>query len=162
MFEKLFQAIFRQEQELSQEREIARHLAKVSLFELKEIEALYPDLQTLTKKLLGKSPYPIRITETIRSAVTQDKYYNQGRTNPGSVITNAKGLQSYHNYGLAFDIAFQGNEPYPKQYEKWKRVGELGESLGLVWGGRFNDNPHFEWHPEFIWQELEKYFQRSA
>ena len=126
---------------------------------MKGIEALHPNCKSLAKLLLEKSPYKIRITETFRTAATQKKYFNQGRISPGSIITNADELQSYHQYGLAFDIAFEGNYPYPKEYIKWKAIGEFGEKLGLIWGGRFNDNPHFEYHSGFTWKEFEEFFK---
>ena len=74
------------------------------------------------------------------------------------VITNAKGLESYHQYRAAFDIAFKGNVPYPNDFAKWEKVGKIGESLGLIWGGRFNDLPHFEYHPEFTWETIKENF----
>ena len=54
---------------------------------------------------------------------------------------------STHNTGLAFDIVVivDGKTTFdPKKYEA---VGELGRSIGLVWGGDwkgFSDPPHFE------------------
>ncbi|WVE38856.1 M15 family metallopeptidase, partial [Priestia megaterium] len=50
------------------------------------------------------------ITEGFRSIEQQHKLYSQGRTTPGIIVTNAKGGYSYHNYGLAFDIALLDND----------------------------------------------------
>lgn len=85
----------------------------------------------------------IRMTEGLRSLEQQDYLYSIGRTRAGDVVTNAKAGESFHNYGVAFDVV-------PKEgYEstKWNRIGELGEQTGLSWGGRwakFPDRPHFE------------------
>lgn len=85
---------------------------------------------------------PIRITEGYRSIERQNELYAQGRTKPGPIVTNARGGESYHNWGCAFDIV--PLEGYTST--KWNKIGVLGESLGFVWGGRwaFQDKPHFE------------------
>jgi peptidoglycan L-alanyl-D-glutamate endopeptidase CwlK len=87
----------------------------------------------------------------------QDALYAQGRNAPGKIVTYAKGGSSYHNYGLAFDIALatQGgvswdtkadinDNPIPDFFE----VGKIGEECGLEWGGRWRgkkqDLPHFQ------------------
>jgi hypothetical protein len=41
----------------------------------------------------------------VRTFAEQDALYAQGRTRKGLRVTNAKGGQSYHNYGLAADCA---------------------------------------------------------
>lgn len=53
--------------------------------------------------------------------------------------------------GLAFDVALVGarGPEWPTDdagLARWRRVGELGEGLGLVWGGRWSppDWPHFQ------------------
>lgn len=46
------------------------------------------------------TPY---IYEGFRSRERQDELYRLGRSMPGRVVTNAKGGQSFHNFGLAID-----------------------------------------------------------
>ena len=46
----------------------------------------------------------VRIVQGLRTIDEQNALYAQGRTKPGKKVTNAKGGQSYHNYGLAVDI----------------------------------------------------------
>ena len=45
-----------------------------------------------------------------------------------------------------------------KQEEDHKKLGPIGEQLGLVWGGRWKsliDIPHFELHPNGkTWRDL--------
>jgi len=89
----------------------------------------------------------IRVTADLRSVDEQNNLYNSGRSKDGSIVTNAKGedYESSHQWGTAFDVAIQGNDPY--NIEKLERVGEIGKSLGLEWGGDFKefpDMPHFE------------------
>lgn len=88
----------------------------------------------------------LRITQGFRSIAQQDALYNQGRTTPGKIVTNAKGGQSYHNYGLAFDVVIMQNGR-----AVWDRIpndiGALGVSYGFEWGGNwrtFKDYPHFQ------------------
>lgn len=89
--------------------------------------------------------YKLKITHGLRTIEEQDKLYASGRTLPGKILTNAKGGQSKHNFGKAIDVAFQGNDPYPKNFD-WKKIGLIGEKLGMKWGGKFpiKDFVHFE------------------
>lgn len=87
----------------------------------------------------------IRMTEGFRSIARQNELYAQGRTKPGAIVTNAKGGESYHNWGVAFDVVLrvEGYSDSPK----WARIGALGRKIGLEWGGdwaSFKDLPHFE------------------
>ncbi len=50
--------------------------------------------------------YPVKAFETYRSPERQNMLYAQGRTMPGRIITDKKGWESFHQYGLALDIAF--------------------------------------------------------
>ena len=49
---------------------------------------------------------------------------------------------SLHSEGRAFDVGAVGPDP---SSETWRRIGSVGESLGLSWGGRFQtpDPVHF-------------------
>lgn len=94
----------------------------------------------------------VRITDTLRTMERQRELWEQGRTTPGPVVTWARPGQSPHNYGMAFDICFEGKtqlECYPPADDpRWARVGAIGVALGLVWGGGWQkkrkDRPHFE------------------
>ncbi|WP_230203680.1 M15 family metallopeptidase [Bacillus massiliigorillae] len=93
------------------------------------------------------------ITQGLRTVAEQNALYEQGRTKPGKVVTNACGGYSYHNFGLAFDFCIYdiiGGKFIPNwQVDKrWIRVGAIGKSLGLEWGGDwtdFKDYPHFQY-----------------
>ncbi|GAB4261076.1 MAG: hypothetical protein Kow0079_17770 [Vicingaceae bacterium] len=62
------------------------------------------------------------------------------QNNLSSSVTQAKGGDSYHNYGLAIDIV-----PKNGLYNRWDQmnsserlsIGEFGEGYGLTWGGRW-------------------------
>lgn len=105
----------------------------------------------------------IVITQTHRTREEQQALYEQGRTRPGKIVTKAGPDASPHVAGLAFDIAFRDAEGHITWDETWpgawETVGQIGEGLGLKWGGRwagFPDRPHFEW-PN--WKEVAKIAQ---
>ncbi|KAB2328012.1 M15 family metallopeptidase [Cytobacillus depressus] len=105
----------------------------------------------LIKKVHSEGIFII-ITQGLRTIAEQNNLYEQGRTKPGKVVTNARGGYSYHNFGLAFDfcvcdIVSGKLIPNWSVDNRWKRVGELGKALGLEWGGNwtsFRDYPHFQ------------------
>ena len=90
----------------------------------------------------------IRITQGYRSKAEQDALYAQGRTKPGNKVTNARGGYSMHNWGVAFDFCRNdGRKPYDDSDGFFTKVGKIGESIGLEWGGSWKsivDKPHFQ------------------
>jgi peptidoglycan LD-endopeptidase CwlK len=93
------------------------------------------------------------VTTGYRDPALQAQLYAQGRTAPGSVVTNAPPGSSWHEFGLAFDVAVMGpngNPTWPNDVALWSRIGAAGKAAGLQWGGDFTtltDRPHFEFHP---------------
>lgn len=84
----------------------------------------------------------IIITSTYRDYESQNALYAQGRTAPGNKVTNAKGGESYHNFRLAFDFAPIKNGKIDwNDRELFTRCGEIAESVGLGWAGRWTKNP---------------------
>ena len=85
----------------------------------------------------------------LRTPEQQDALYAKGRTVPGSIVTNAKGYESWHCLGLAADIVFKdekGNWTWSDKCD-WDALGQVGKLFGLSWGGdwsRFPDLPHFQ------------------
>lgn len=97
---------------------------------------------------------PLVVTQGYRDPKEQARLYAQGRTAPGPIVTNAPPGSSWHEYRLAFDVAvLAGGKPtWPNDVKLWDRIGAVGKSLGLTWGGDFasiKDRPHFEYHPGF-------------
>ena len=118
----------------------------------RKIEDLNPVVQDLCKRFVAgckEADIDVTITFTYRTFDEQNQLYAKGRTEPGNVVTNAKGGYSYHNYHLAFDcvpvvnnIAVWDNETL------WHAIGQIGIDLGLEWGGtweRLEDKPHFQY-----------------
>jgi len=90
----------------------------------------------------------LEVVQGLRTFAEQDALFAQGRTKPGKKVTNAKGGQSNHNYGLAVDLClFVGNQPQWEDEAGFDRIGAAGKNQGLKWGGdwpKFPDRPHLE------------------
>lgn len=88
-----------------------------------------------------------RITSGLRTFAEQKELYDQGRTTPGKIVTNARPGSSWHNFGVAYDITeFQNGRPVWES-SNYTIAGHIGEGLGLEWGGRWKsivDRPHFQ------------------
>lgn len=110
---------------------------------------LIPSLEKKAELFLEKAKqagFNLKITQGFRDPAYQDKLYAQGRTLPGKIVTNATGKTSKHCLGKAFDIAFVGKDPYPKN-ANWKTIADIGVSCGLKAGyyfKSFKDMLHFE------------------
>ncbi|AMM44867.1 L-alanoyl-D-glutamate peptidase [Bacillus phage SP-15] len=128
-----------------------------------DIKNLHPVVKEKTEQLISimdkkLTKYKMRITQGYRSIAEQNEIYAQGRTKPGSIVTNAKGGQSYHNYGLAIDFCLispdgkQASWDMNKDFDgdgvaDWKEVVTEAKKLGFDWGGDwsgFKDYSHFE------------------
>jgi peptidoglycan L-alanyl-D-glutamate endopeptidase CwlK len=113
-----------------------------------------------------KGVHPI-ITDGYRTYAESDALYKLGRTvvNPdgkstkkpmGDIVSNSKGGQSWHNFGLAIDFALQiTNEEtgktttiWDENHHSWKTVVDAFKAQGFNWGGdfagSFKDYPHLE------------------
>ncbi len=97
---------------------------------------------------MEKFGYKVTIFQGFRSFAEQQFLYDQGRTKPGSIVTNAKPGYSLHNYGVAVDIVFVENgRPSWDEKHPWHILGQVGKNQGFEWGGdwvSFKDRPHFE------------------
>jgi peptidoglycan L-alanyl-D-glutamate endopeptidase CwlK len=99
----------------------------------------------------------LRITQALRTIEEQNALYAQGRTMPGKIVTNAKGGESNHNYGIAIDICILIDKDNNGTFETvdwdinsmhFQRVKDYFKKQGLLWGGdwkSFKDYPHFEY-----------------
>jgi peptidoglycan L-alanyl-D-glutamate endopeptidase CwlK len=114
------------------------------------LERLQPRAAELAHQLVAKAAEKgmiIKVVSGLRTMEEQDALYAQGRTKPGPIITTARGGYSVHNTGLAFDIGLFRDDKYVAEDPAYDAVGQLGKSLGLVWGGdvpAIKDFPHFE------------------
>jgi peptidoglycan L-alanyl-D-glutamate endopeptidase CwlK len=90
------------------------------------------------KIMKEKHGYEMALLEGYRSPARQNLLASMG-----SNVTNAGAFQSWHQYGLAADCAFWRDgkliisEKDPWAMRGYKLYGEVAESLGLTWGGRW-------------------------
>lgn len=132
---------------------------------------LYPGIRPLAYRVLEDvrlmTGRKLNVVSGLREYEEQLILYAKGRerqpdgswvlVNRGKVVTNARPGASWHNYGLAFDVAWAGQDPYltklPKaeQDELWAAYGKAVIAHGMVWGGEsilivngVKDRPHAE------------------
>lgn len=127
----------------------------------RDVKQLHPELQkkiTELKELCKKNGITIGISECLRTVAEQDALYAKGRTAAGSVVTNCKGntYSSMHQWGNAFDFYLimdvdgdgkSSDDAFNNATKLFDKVGKLGESIGLEWGGSWKsikDKPHFQ------------------
>lgn len=118
----------------------------------RDIDKLRADVAANCRVFLDRcaaAGLPVLVTQTVRDAEYQAALYAQGRTKPGSIVTNQK-TPSFHSdkAGLAFDIAknVKGHEYDDLAF--FNRCGEIGKKIGFSWGGDWlsiQDKPHFQW-----------------
>ena len=86
------------------------------------------------------------LTATYRDHASQNALYAKGRTEPGKIITHARGGDSYHNWRVAFDfVPIVGGKAVWDDLKLWAQCGLIAIDAGLEWGGtwtRFVDRPH--------------------
>ena len=85
----------------------------------------------------------------------------QTRLSGNAATTLAKAYQSYHQFGLAADVAFKRDgkvvisERDPWAWKGYQLYGVVAESVGLTWGGRWT-RIHDYGHTEFRMPGLRK------
>jgi peptidoglycan LD-endopeptidase CwlK len=95
------------------------------------------------------------VTCTLRTNEDQAVIYAQGRTTPGSIVTNAKAGQSAHNpnaagKALALDVVplVHGKPDWTGTSPLWDEVANLAQARGLDWlgapGSPFKELCHFQ------------------
>ena len=119
----------------------------------RSLEDLIPQAKERIERfieLCKENNIDLLVTSTYRDNESQEALYEQGRTTPGKIVTNAKPGDSYHNWRCAVDVVplvngkpnWDGNDPI------WIKVGELGEQSGLEWAGKwhtFKELAHFQY-----------------
>jgi peptidoglycan L-alanyl-D-glutamate endopeptidase CwlK len=117
------------------------------------LSEVYPGLATLVRQMadqLAAEGIDIRVTQSLRPMAEQEALYAQGRTTPGNVVTDAQPGYSWHNFGLAVDVAplTPTGPDWDIHHPVWQRIVAVGESLGMASGSvwrTFPDWPHFQW-----------------
>lgn len=127
-----------------------------AVFTTREVEMVRPNIvrasrnwqqldQEFTQRLLvvfklmeERHGYQMALIEGYRSPERQAELFSRG-----SNVTQAKAGMSYHQYGLAADVAFYRDgkvvisEKDPWAMRGYELYGEIAEQVGLTWGGRW-------------------------
>jgi peptidoglycan L-alanyl-D-glutamate endopeptidase CwlK len=140
----------------------------MDLITIERIKKAHPKLRDELEKdyiecnnLLPKG-VRLRFSSVYRSVEEQNQLFAKRPK-----VTNARGGQSIHNYGLAFDIVILKDKDNNGTFESasfdvdehWMKVVKFFKSKGWVWGGdfkSFKDGPHFEKTFGHTWQTLAK------
>jgi peptidoglycan LD-endopeptidase CwlK len=139
---------------LSQSASIAQLFGQYDNRSESNIITLVPKAQEEVRKFLklmrdnGKN---VKILSGTRTYAEQDALYSKGRNgSTESVITNAKGGHSNHNFGIAWDIGlFNADGSYSTNDNDYKAAAQIimQNMNSLEWGGNWNsfkDYPHYQ------------------
>lgn len=117
----------------------------------RKLEDLHPIVADKAQRFLDaceSAGIHVIITSTLRDFESQNELYAQGRTKPGKIVTKAKGGESFHNFGVAFDFCpIVNGKPAWTDIALFNKCGEIGEGVGLEWAGRwksFKELAHFQ------------------
>lgn len=158
---------------------------------LARIEMLHPKLREEARKIYAEICAALtgrsicRFTYTLRTFQEQQALFDFGRSrkNPdgaspkkplGNIVTDARPGQSYHNYGLAVDIALiidgktavwdRNTDFDTDKIPDWMECVAVFKKYGWEWGGdwkSFKDYPHFQKTFGYTWQKLHLMYNRS-
>ncbi|HET9053538.1 MAG TPA: M15 family metallopeptidase [Cyclobacteriaceae bacterium] len=112
-----------------------------------DVNALHPYFRDKVLELVEKCKakgIELAFVETYRTHAKQNEYKGMGKK-----YTRSGGGKSKHQYGLAVDVVpVVKGEAQWDNLALWRKIGVIGERLGLRWGGRWRhpfDPGHFEW-----------------
>jgi peptidoglycan LD-endopeptidase CwlK len=117
----------------------------------RNIRTLHIEVQKLCReslRLVRAAGHDARVISGTRTYAEQNALFRQGRFgNAGSKVTNARGGQSWHNFGMAWDIGlFEGGQ-YVTRTGPYNAIAPIAKITGIEWGGdwrSFQDPPHYQ------------------
>lgn len=112
-----------------------------------DLQSLHPYFRDKIFELIAqckKKGIELAVVEAYRTHAKQNEYKSMGKK-----YTRSAGGHSRHQYGLAVDVVpVVDSVAQWNNHALWKKIGLVGERLGLRWGGRWRhpyDPGHFEW-----------------
>ncbi len=112
-----------------------------------DVSALHPYFRDKVQQLITickAKGIELAFVETYRTHVKQAEYKGMGKK-----YTRSGAGKSKHQYGFAADLVPIVNDSAVwHDNVLWRKIGIVGERLGLRWGGRWRypfDPGHFEW-----------------
>ena len=116
----------------------------------RNIATLSPEAQTKARawyRACKAAGLPVIIIDGSRTFAQQDALYEQGRSKPGKIVTNARGGYSWHNFGDAWDFGHIEGGVYYTDGKVYDQAGAIAREQGLEWGGDWTglvDRPHIQ------------------
>jgi peptidoglycan L-alanyl-D-glutamate endopeptidase CwlK len=125
---------------------------QIDTLNAERLAPLMPELITKAQQMIAAAApeVTVLVTQGLRTYAEQDALYAEGRTAPGKIVTNARGGQSNHNFGTAYDVVpidANGQPIWNTSDSAWSTIETIGKGLGLEWGGDFtsiHDIPHWQ------------------
>ena len=124
----------------------------------RDVSLLRPDVAANCRTWLERcraAGLNVLVTNTVRDKAYQEYLYAQGRTRPGSIVTNGR-TPTFHSdkAGLAWDFCknVKGHEYDDPAF--FRRAAEIAKEMGFSWGGdwrSFPDSPHIQWDSRGQW-----------
>ena len=145
-----------------------------------KLAKLYPPFADAVRELVLQARakgMPVSIFQGLRTFGQQLELYKKGRDanfkviDKKQVVTNAPPGMSMHNYGLAVDLVFDGDEVRPgyqwswANKHPWKQLALLGKGCGLepaFFWKTFPESPHFEKSYGMTYRELHSVYSEGG
>jgi peptidoglycan L-alanyl-D-glutamate endopeptidase CwlK len=135
--------------------------AEIGIFDRRSEDAiltLLPQTQKAARNFLNRTKtdfgdYTVKIISGSRTYAEQDQLYKKGRYgSTEKIVTKARGGQSNHNFGIAWDVGIFDGGKYltgdnPGEAKIYKALAAAVQSDELEWGGNwehFKDKPHYQ------------------
>lgn len=142
-------------------------MTKLTVNDLAKINTLFPHMREDVKCLVCKSAdLGAHVFCGLRTYEEQSREWAKGRNgDPRPITTNARPGQSFHQFGLAFDLAFidvHGDWSWADVWP-WEELGRLVREAGFHWGGDWTalkDRPHVERNYGFMVDRLDAIYQK--
>jgi peptidoglycan L-alanyl-D-glutamate endopeptidase CwlK len=139
------------------------------------LRTVLPETQRAARSFLTRAKrdfdgFDVRILSGSRTYAEQDLLYRKGRFgNPPPKVTNARGGQSNHNFGIAWDVGIFKNGKYLTGDTKseaaiYKKLASIAKTADLEWGGDWTsivDMPHYQLKLDLTLTQVRKRFEQG-
>jgi len=119
----------------------------------RSLDDLLPVVKNMAQELVEackSSGIDLLITSTYRDLEAQAELYAKGRTVSGPIVTCAKPGESFHNFRVALDFCpIEDGKCAWNDFAAFERVGELAETIGFEWAGRWTGAMREEAHVQY-------------
>ena len=124
----------------------------------RDVDLLRPDVAANCKiwlKRCSAAGLQVLVTSTVWDSAYQAWLYEQGRSRPGTIVTNSP-TPTFHSdkVGLAFDFCKNVKGQEYSDPDFFQSAAALAKEMGFSWGGdwkSFPDLPHIQWDARGVW-----------